>query len=176
MDFKILTEKEKRLYKDDIICTLKESDNDFVPPLSMRNSTTQTDLTCSTALGDQAIFSYGNEMLSQVILGAFEENNLLGFVSFKENYTNDIITSDSLPNIYISTLVLKKEARGKRLTQQMYDCLFNNLYKDRSIFTRTWSTNAAHLKILENFNFTLIKTIENDRGVGIDTVYFALQR
>ena len=175
MEFKILTEKEKAYYRDDIFSTLKESDNDFIPPLSMRNSTTQTNLTAGT-IGEHAILSYGNEMLSQVILGAFEEDNLLGFVSFKENYTNDIITSDSLPNIYISTLVLKKEARGKRLTQQMYDCLFNKLYKDRSIFTRTWSTNAAHLKILENFNFTLIKTIENDRGVGIDTVYFALQR
>ena len=115
-------------------------------------------------------------MLSQVGLGAFEEDTLLGFVSFKENYTNDVISDNNLPNIYLSTLMLKSEARGKHLTQKMYDYLFNTLYADRSIFTRTWSTNFAHLKILEKFHFKLIKTIKNDRGNNIDTVYFSLTR
>ena len=87
-----------------------------------------------------------------------------------------MISDNNLPNIYLSTLMLKSEARGKHLTQKMYDYLFNNLYADRSIFTRTWSTNGAHLRILEKFDFKLIKTIPNDRGVGIDTVYFALKR
>ena len=69
--------------------------------------------------------------------------------------------------------MLTKEARGKGLTQKMYDFLFNNLYANSNIFTRTWSTNFAHLKILTKFGFELIKTIPNDRGENIDTVYFA---
>ena len=55
----------------------------------------------------------------------------------------------------------------------MYAHLFDDIFPDRSIFTRTWSTNAAHIKILDKFNFEIIKCIENDRGDGIDTVYFA---
>ena len=150
-------------------------DNDFVPPLSARSSTTQKSLVGGKST-DEGLISYMTEMLSQVVLGAFDNGNLLGFVSFKENYISDVISGSDLPNIYLSTLMLKSEARGKNLTQKMYDYLFNTLYTDRSIFTRTWSTNIAHLKILEKFNFKLIKTIKNDRGNGIDTVYFALKR
>ena len=175
MDFRILSESDKNTYKQTILDTMKLCDNDFVPPLSARSSTTQKNLLGGSS-SQEGLLSYCNEMLAQVVLGAFEGDNLIGFVSFKENYTSDVISDSDLPNIYLSTLMLKAEARGKRLTQQMYDYLFNTLYADRSIFTRTWSTNFAHLKILERFNFELIKTVENDRGEGIDTVYFALKR
>ena len=40
---------------------------------------------------------------------------LLAFVSFRENYTSDVIPSQQ-PNIYLSTLVMRPEARGKHLT------------------------------------------------------------
>ncbi len=175
MNFRILTNNDKSFYKQTIIDAMKESDNDFIPPLSARTSTTQKNLAGGES-SEQGLLSYCEEMLSQIVLGAFDDNNLLGFVSFKENYTNDVILDCDCPNIYLSTLILKKHARGKHLTQQIYDYLFNTLYPDRSIFTRTWSTNGAHLRILEKFNFALIKTIENDRGKDIDTVYFALKR
>ena len=175
MDFRILTEKDKITYKQTILETMELCDKDFVPPLSARSSTTQKTLVGGSS-SKEGLLSYCNEMLSQVVLGAFEGDNLIGFVSFKENYVSDVISEKGLPNIYLSTLMLKAEARGKNLTRQMYDYLFNTLYADRSIFTRTWSTNIAHLKILEKFDFALIKTIENDRGNGVDTVYFALKR
>ena len=175
MIFKILTNQDKILYKQAILEIMRTCDNDFIPPLSARNSTTQKSLIGGKST-EEGLILYMTEMLSQVVLGAFENNNLIGFVSFKENYVSDVILDSDLPNIYLSTLMLNKEARGKRLTQRMYDYLFNTLYADRSIFTRTWSTNFAHLKILEKFDFKLIKTIKNDRGNGIDTVYFALKR
>lgn len=175
MQFKILTEQDKVNYKQTILETMRLCDNDFVPPLSARSSTTQKALIGGKS-SEEGLVSYMTEMLSQVVLGAFEEDTLLGFVSFKENYTNDVISDNNLPNIYLSTLMLKSEARGKNLTQKMYDYLFNTLYADRNIFTRTWSTNFAHLKILEKFDFKLIKTIKNDRGNNIDTFYFSLAR
>ena len=175
MNFRIFTKNDKDFYEQTIINMMKESDRDFVPPLSARNSTTQKTLVGGTC-SEQGLLAYFSEMNTQIILGAFEEDNLLGFVSFKENYTNDVILPEQLPNIYLSTLILKKDARGKGLTQQMYDYLFNTLYPDRNIFTRTWSTNFAHSKILKKFDFELIKTIPNDRGENIDTVYFAKMR
>ena len=53
----------------------------------------------------------------------------------------------------------------------MYASLFEE-YKDVNIFTRTWSTNMAHIKILSKFDFEKMSVIENDRGEGIDKVYF----
>ncbi len=175
MYFKILSQRDKNFFKQTIIEMMKESDNDFIPPLSARSSTTQRNL-ISRECSEQGLLSYYAQMNEQVILGAFEENNLLGFVSFKENYTNDVISPEQTPNIYLSTLILKKEARDKGLTQKIYDYLFNTLYPNVNIFTRTWSTNYAHLKILSKFDFELIKTIQNDRGENIDTVYFAKLR
>ena len=76
-----------------------------------------------------------------------------------------------MPNIYISTLLVTPCGRGQGLTRKMYEFLFNE-YKNANVFTRTWSTNEAHIKILLGFGFETIKVLENDRGNGIDTVYF----
>lgn len=175
MQFRVLSEQEKLTYKRDVIEMLKGSDKDFVPPLSARTSTTQSDLS-ATESSEQGLLSYYQEMNNQQILGAFDEQGLIGFVSYRENYLSSEIGEDDLPNIYLSTLVLKPEARGKHVTYQMYDYLFNQLYPNHSIFTRTWSTNAAHIRILSKFDFIEFIRKPNDRGEGIDTVYFCKRR
>ena len=53
----------------------------------------------------------------------------------------------------------------------MYETLFKK-YENVDIFTRTWSTNEAHIKILMKFDFEIMSVLKNDRGEGIDTVYF----
>ena len=100
MEKRILTEAEKIKYTKDILEMMKISDNDFVPPLSSRTSTTQSDLSGG---GSGGIELYFNEMIKQKVLGAFEGDKLFGIVSFRENYETDIVKE--LPNIYISTLV-----------------------------------------------------------------------
>lgn len=175
MQFRVLTEQEKLTYKNDVIEMLKGSDKDFIPPLSARTSTTQSDLS-ATESSEQGLLSYYQEMNKQQILGAFDEQGFIGFVSYRENYLSSEIGEDYLPNIYLSTLVLKPEARGKRVTYQMYDYLFNQLYPNHSIFTRTWSTNVAHIRILSKFDFIEFIRKPNDRGKGIDTVYFCKRR
>ena len=105
-----------------------------------------------------------------------ENERILGFVSFKENYTTDVISQHDLPNIYVSTLVVSEAARGRGITTYMYNYLFNELYDEANVFTRTWSTNVAHIKILGKFAFEEISRIENHRGNGIDTVYYAKRR
>ena len=167
MEKRILTEEEKIKYREDILEMMRISDKDFVPPLSSRSSTTQSNLSSNTVGGIELYFS---EMIKQKVLGAFEGDKLFGIVSFRENYETDIVKD--LPNIYISTLFLHPDSRGRGVTKQLYSYLFFELYKDRNIFTRTWSTNSAHIKILDFFGFELFHRIENDRGEGIDTVYF----
>lgn len=170
MDIELLSRQEQEKYYDEILEMLIAADGDFVPPLSSRSSTTQSVLTASEKIGG-GVVSYFEELKKQRTLAATEDGKLIAFVSFKEDFVNDKIKNEDVPNIYISTLLVKPEGRGKGLTQKMYDILFKQ-YENINIFTRTWSTNAAHIKILSKFDFETLCVLKNDRGNGIDTVYF----
>lgn len=174
MEIKLLCELEKSAFSDDIIGIMKESDNDFVPPISKRVGTTQMNFSSSEEL--DGIEKYFLEMKNQEILAAIEGGALVGFVSFKENYVCDAISKQSLPNIYVSTLMIAKSARGNGLSAKMYSVLFEHLYSHCNVFTRTWSTNFAHTKILTRFGFSEILRKQNDRGDGIDTVYYKKEK
>lgn len=174
MMFELLTDAQKEQYRTDILEMLRFSDREFVPPLSARSSTTQADLSGESASED-GVVPYFREMLKQQILGAFEDGVLLAFVSFRENYTYDSISA-VCPNIYLSTLVMRPEARGKYLTVHMYEHLFFRLYPAQNVYTRTWSTNIPHITILGKFGFRVLCRLADDRGPGVDTVYFGLER
>ena len=174
MEFKELTETDKTLFADAMLKMLYYIDAEFVPPLSKRRSTTQNNLTGEGA--ENGIEAYFSEMIKQDITGVFENNELIGFVSYRKNYTSEIIFSSELPNIYISTLVLSRQSRGRGITKELYSYLFNTLFPESSIFTRTWSTNIAHTRILSYFGFSELLRIENDRGDGIDTVYYKREK
>ena len=170
MKFIVLTNEEKQKYKNDILEIMQICDSDFVPPLSSRSSTTQSNLK-SVGFDQNGILNYYTEMEKQDVLAAIDDDGaLVGFVSYKRDYISEVVTKT--PNIYLSTLMLHPASRGKRLTNRMYDYLFNKLYPDCSIFTRTWSTNDAHIKILSNFGISEFYRIKDDRGDGIDTIYF----
>ncbi len=174
MEFIVLSSKLKEKYKNQIFDMLKASDKEFVPPLSFRVSTTQSDLKGS--LSEKGIKSYFDTLLTQEVLGIFIDKKLAGVISFILDYKNQEIHNLDSNNVYLSTLVVSSEFRGQGITKKAYDYLFNTLYLSRSIYTRTWSTNYAHIKILNEFNFSLILNKPNDRGNGIDTVYFELKR
>ena len=175
MDFKILDAKEKRRYSSDIIKILTAADKEFVPPISERASTLDNSF-CGRSLHGSGVTLYFEEMIKQEVMCAFEDGELLGFVSYRLDYVSDLISESECPNLYVSTLVLSEKARGKGLTKRMYSYLFCDLYSDRNVFTRTWSTNFAHTKILQSFGFSEIIRKENDRGNGIDTVYYKRER
>ena len=167
MKFALLTRPQKLQYKAALLEILTQNDTAFVPPLSQRTGTTQTNF--GQQHNPNGVADYLEQMLTQQIIGVFLEEKLVGFVSYIENReAEDFI----LPNIYLSTLVLQPETRGMGITKKLYHHLFNELYLERNIYTRTWSTNIAHIKILQGFDFAELKRIPNDRGKGIDTVYY----
>ena len=168
MDIIIIRENDKPLYRNGIYQMLLAADKEFVPPLSARASTTQSDLIgkCENADG---IRQYFDAVMEQKIMIATEEGKLLAFMSYKENFEHEYI--DTVPNVYISTLTVKPEGRGKGLTKKMYRHLLTS-YPHCAACTRTWSTNFAHTKILSDLGFDEIRVLKNDRGVGIDTVYY----
>ena len=174
LEYKLLSMEEQKKYYDQIFEMMIAGDKDFIPPLSARSSTTQKDLTL-TESSMEGLKSYFEEMKAQRFMVCLDGDTLVCFLSFKENFTNDKIHNEDLPNIYMSTLIMRPQYRGQKVTQTLYGKLFD-IYSHANIFTRTWSTNIAHIKILSKFNFEIIATLKDDRGKGIDTVYFAKRR
>lgn len=174
MEYKLLTKDEQEKYYDQIFEMMVAGDKDFIPPLSARSSTTQKDFS-HTEGSMEGLKSYFEEMKAQRFMVCLDGDVLVCFLSFKENFTNDKISEKDLPNIYMSTLIMRPQYRGQKVTQTLYEKLFD-IYSHASVFTRTWSTNIAHIKILGKFRFETIATLKDDRGKGIDTVYFAKRR
>lgn len=174
MELKILTGEEQQFFGPQILEMLTFSDREFVPPLSARSSTTQQNLSGSESCPD-GIRQYYTQLQTQKVMAAVEGDRLLAFVSYIENYISGPITPGDTPNIYLSTLVMRPEARGKGLTKQLYTHLFD-AYKPVPVFTRTWSTNIAHIRILDFFGFETLEILKDHRGPGIDTIYFKLSQ
>lgn len=170
MEIRILSPEEQPSVYEEVLEMLTEADGEFLPPLSARCSTTQQDLS-GTLESRGSVLPYFEQLKSQRFLCAFEEGKLLGFVSYRKDHTCREIRQEHLPNIYISTLVVRPAARGRGITSALYSRLFPE-YGEGSVFTRTWSTNFAHIRILEKFGFEVFRVLENDRGQGVHTVYF----
>lgn len=175
MDFLLLNDAQKKEYRTQIFDIMLACDKDFVPPLSARFSTADTNFSAQTG-AENGINAYFEDMMGEHVLAAVENGVLLGFVTYKEDYTCPQITKSTFPNLYICTLLLSPAARGRGLTTKMYAYLFDVLCPTRNLFTRTWSTNHAHIKILTRLGFDLIARLENDRGDGIDTVFYGKKR
>ncbi len=146
----------------EILC---ECDNEFYPPLSSRESTTQSNFDNKTSANCKPI-EYFNQLKSQSFILVFSNNTLCAFISFKKDAV--------IKQYYISTLCVKPSFRGLGLLHIMYDKL-EELAKSEgvtSFLTRTWSTNNAQLKTLTKHGYKILKTIENDRPNGVGTVYF----
>ena len=168
MEIKLLTEAEKTHCGEQIFALLREANTDFVPPLSARFPEAENE--------SDGVRRYFDEMMTANLLATLDGDKLLGFVAFRENVTGNYIPEGVFPNLYIGTAVITREARGMHLTTRMYEHLFEVLRPKHSCFTRTWSTNAAHIAILTRMGFSLTKRVENDRAIGIDSAYFGLIR
>lgn len=155
-------------FETDIWSLLVESDNDFVPSLSSRESTTQKLFGQITS--DLTPLRYFNQLKQQQFLIAKSNSEVVGFISFCSNRFLEDLPQWSGAE-YISTIIVRKDMRGRKIAIRMYHAFFDHC-KGKRIVTRTWSTNSAHLNILSSLGFKNILTIKDDRASGIDTVYY----
>lgn len=157
-------------YAEDVRRILYDADEEFVPTLSSRAGTTQTklkDINTSTATPSD----YFENMRKQAFILAFSDEKLVGFLSYIPHHKLLIAGQDWICS-YVSTIVVDKHFRGHKATEAMYHKLYE-VTKDSCVATRTWSRNHAHIHILEKEQFQLFDTITDDRGPGVDTVYYA---
>lgn len=163
---KILSEQDRQ----QIFELLIEADQEFVPSLSARDSTTQKHLSEIEKPKENLPVSYLKHLLNQHWILAKEQERIVGFLSYCSDFSDAVLGLEQKGD-YISTIIVCKKYRGQGITVFMYEKLFE-LTKAPWIATRTWSTNYAHIHILEKLQFHMVKRIPNDRGVGVDTVYY----
>ena len=161
---------DKEKYINNIRQLLEKCDKEFVPPLSVRQSTTQTSLK-DLNTNSNSIEDYLKNIKDQDIIVALDNDIVVGFMTYKKNYTCEHISTNYSINIYITTILVDPEFRKRGITKEFYRLLLDR-YGDRYIFTRTWSTNIPHINLLTSLNFYEHCVLENDRGHNIDTIYF----
>lgn len=162
-------------YRNDIFELLCICDKEFFPSLSSREDSRQMDL---TNLKEDAVkpYSYFQKLHSQqFILLVNELNQCVAFMSFIHNYKAEELT-EILPANYITTICVHPDYRRQGLLKKLYDYMLNNLpeiYTLPTVSTRTWSLNSHHISALHKIGFHVIRKLDDHRGPGIDTLYFA---
>lgn len=165
----VLTKKLTNKYREGVKAVLFAADKEFVPPLSARSGTTQTELEAAPAR-ESGPERYFRIMSSQAFVIAEKGGCVQGFMSYIPDRELDL-DGEILICDYVSTIVVDPARRGKGLTGQMYRKLMQ-ARSGKCIATRTWSENHAHLHLLQSLGFKLALTIPDDRGPGMDTVYY----
>lgn len=149
---------------------------DFVPPLSQRQSTCQQGLQSIGGPSGQGPLAYFEELKHQRFLLAVEGEDMAGFLSFRYDYVPPILSgqaAEGVLGLYITTIIVAASHRRQGLAREFYRRLMA-LYpwRRRLISTRTWSGNTNHISLLQKLSFAGPIRIPDDRGPGIDTVYY----
>ena len=113
--------QNKEILKD-ILELLTLCDRKFVPPLSARNSTTQSLLSGNQA-GTPVPYEYFENIRRAPAFVAMEEGKTVGFMSLKRNYVCPEIPPAMTPNVYITTIIVHPRYRNQGITNQMYSAL-----------------------------------------------------
>ncbi|NLK86553.1 MAG: GNAT family N-acetyltransferase [Clostridiaceae bacterium] len=163
---------------DDIWDIMCDCNREFVPPLSSRNSPTQSNLLTGrddtqTDVDDKP-YVYFEEIRKQHFILAEIEGKVIGFLTFKTDHMCDALQDFGVSN-YITTVCIDKKYRKQGILSRLYEHMENKLPDSihcSKVSTRTWSQNDAHAGFLLKRGYTLLKTLPDDRGPGIDTLYF----
>lgn len=151
--------------------------HDFVPPLGQRDGTTAP-LTPGPA--PNSVAAYFQDMLGQHNLVSTDaDGQPAGFLSYRPAHpvpapvvAAGIVTVEQC--VYVSTVAVRRELRGKGHGRAMYAALLERQRADDDfawVLLRTWSTNGASMHLLAGLGFTHLARTPDERGPGIDTIY-----
>ncbi|WP_135304891.1 GNAT family N-acetyltransferase [Haloarcula amylovorans] len=165
--------EQRTSLQDGITRLLELVDEEFVPPL-----TSEKRSSVSRAPGEGGatdISGYIDRCLDRPMIGAFDDGRLVGFCSFERLEDSDAL-DEFTPTNHVEIIAVDEPHRGRGLATQMYQLLLTDLpptWQAPSVSTKTWNTNDAHIAVLENLGFEEVARLAEDRGAGIDTLYFA---
>lgn len=164
--------------KDSVWRLLCACDNEFYPCLSARDRSDQKNLDLgavpagASATGPRKYFA---QILLQEFILAYFGGEFAGFMTFRREEP-----AKALPELgsalYVTTVCVGRALRGRGVMNALYDSLEGEVASAHGmqvVYTRTWSLNAAQLHTLEKRGYARVAVLEDDRGKGVDTVYFA---
>ena len=169
----MLVDKLSKKQEKEIWEIMKNSDNDFIPPLSARVDTTHKfngNNQVQNEVNDEGPVKYFDEIKKESFVLILNNGKIKGFMSFIKEYSLETEEGNEICD-YITTIIIDSNSRNKGYTKKMYYVILNER-KGNKIATRTWSTNYSHMHILETLGFKLVQRDINDRGENIDTVYY----
>lgn len=151
---------------------LEAVDEEFVPPLTdeSRSGISRTE----GEGGRTDVDGYVRRCLDRPLVGVVDDD-LLGFLSFARLRGGSAIEAYT-PTNHVEILAVDPERRGEGIATRMYRYLLDDLpesHRAPYVSTKTWAENDAHIRILERLGFDLVHRVPDDRGPGIDTVYYA---
>ena len=162
--------------REDIWEILKMCDGEFYPPLSMRTSSYQKNFSpAQGTAGDDGPRAYFNEMIRQEFLLTYLDEEMVGFMTFRTSYLYEQLGEDYNPSLYMTTACVKPDCREHGIMNALYDRMEQEMTLKFScpvVTTRTWSTNEAQMWMLPRHGYKQIYVLKDDRGPGVDTVYF----
>ena len=148
---------------------LESCGDEFMPPLSTRMSTHQTDLRCLEGTGTRP-GEYFSELSHQPFVLALSGGRVVAFLSFIEGYP--VMRGEKrLVTTYVTTICVAPEWRHRGIATGLYRVL-ERCSSSRYFSVRTWSTNAAQVTLLQSLGYRELSRIRDDRSEGIDTIYF----
>jgi ribosomal protein S18 acetylase RimI-like enzyme len=155
----------------DILC---EADEEFVPPLSVRDAENVVFEGRTELKPTGKPYAFYGEVLRENIIAAFDGDKLAGFLSYETDYSNDDLKERRYEKCwYVNALIVKKEYRGNGIATKLYESLeVHAIGKADSIITRTWSLNHSHISLVRARGYRLIIRLEDHRAKGVDTVYY----
>lgn len=166
----IMVDELNEQQKKDIYELIKDSDNDFIPPLSARADTSHK---FSEKKENGSLDKFYEEIIKESFLLLMNNGKVEGFFSFLKDHHLELKEQTVICD-YITIIIINSKGRNKGYTKTMYNA-FINQRKGRKIATRTWSLNHAHMHILDTLGFKLVQIDKDDRGVNIDSVYYLLK-
>ena len=172
----IFAEKIDKQQENAVWEILKKTNNDFVPPLTERVDSVhditpeeqeKSDKNEKNEEGPVKVFE---DLKDNTFIFIIKNGKIEGFFSFRKDYALKI-NEETIICDYIIGIIIDPNCRNRGYAKKMYNILLNER-KEKNIATRTWSTNYAHMHILDTLGFKLVQRILNNRGPNIDTVYY----
>lgn len=132
---------------------VKKADSEFIPPLFERA---------------EFVDQLKNGLNNRALITVDKNNKFVAAAMYETDYCGD---KDSA---YLTFFRVVPEHRNLGIGFWFRQLLLKHLKAEgfKCVVTRTWSSNTEMIRLIEKTGFSPTKRIKNDRGPGIDTLYF----
>ena len=153
-----------------LLSLTRRCDEDFVPPLSWRHQLGQ-DLRGLGPRDAGGVVDYVDSLLELAhLVVLIQDGRLVGYCAY---YWPWIWRGTE--HVYVSTAVVAPSHRGRGLSTRMgRRGVVQALRRRVPLLAKTWSTNKASMGALSRWG-RVDKIVPDERGAGVDTVYWRLE-